>query len=84
MVIVYEILYTSLETFDAETVNTTEMTANLLDLEEFVNYNISVRAYNTERIGPYSEEVTVRTLEDGKLRMIVSYKFRMVILFLPL
>ena len=67
----YEVLYQPLETFDGaimtQTMNLTERSANLTDLEEFVDYNISVRAYTREGAGPYSEEVTVMTPEDSKL-----------------
>ncbi len=66
----YEVLYQPLETFDGtiktQIMNVTERSANLTDLKEFVNYNISVRAYTSEGVGPYSEEVTVMTPEDGK------------------
>ena len=40
--------------------------ALLTELEEYVEYNISVRAYTSVGPGPYSEEVTERTDEDGK------------------
>ena len=70
IITMYEVLYQPLETFDGaivtQTMNVTEMSANLIDLEEFVNYNISVRAYTSEGPGPYSEEVTVMTQEDSK------------------
>ncbi len=36
------------------------------NLEEFVNYTISIRAYTSEGVGPYSEEVTLMTPEDSK------------------
>ncbi len=52
----------------------TEMSALLTDLEEFINYTISVRAYTSEGAGPYSSErVTVMTPEDGKgIKMMVN------------
>ncbi len=66
----YEVLYQPLETFDGaimtQTMNVTERSANLTDLEEFVNYTLSVRAYTSEGAGPYSEEMTVMTPEDSK------------------
>ena len=65
----YEVLYEPLETFGGAimsmTVNTTNTSTTLSGLEEFVMYNISVRAYTSEGPGPYSEEITRRTLEDG-------------------
>ena len=70
LITMYEVLYVPLETFEGTitsvTVNTTNTSTTLSGLEEFVEYNISVRAYTSEGPGPYSEEITVMTLEDGK------------------
>ena len=70
IITMYEVLYQPLKTFDGaimtQTMNVIKMSADLIDLEELVNYNISVRAYTSEGAGPYSEEVTVMTPEDGK------------------
>ena len=70
IITMYEVLYQPLETFDGvimtQTINVTVMSANLTDLEEFVNYTISVRAYTTVGAGNYNEEVTVMTPEDSK------------------
>ncbi len=41
------------------------LTINLSNLEEFVEYNISVRAYTSIGSGPYSVWTVRRTLEDG-------------------
>ena len=72
LITMYEVLYVPLETFEGTitsmTVNTTNTSTTLSGLEEFVMYNISVRAYTSEGPGPYSEEVTEMTLEDGKLQ----------------
>ena len=38
----------------------------LLNLQEFVNYSISVRAYTSIGEGPYSTPIFVLTLEDGE------------------
>ena len=46
--------------------NTTNTSLQLSQLEEFVEYNISVRAYTSVGPGPYSEEITERTDEDGE------------------
>ena len=46
---------------------TTNLSMLLTGLEEFVNYNISVRAYTSVGPGPYSDPVTERTLEDGNV-----------------
>ena len=48
------------------TINTPDQSANITGLEEYVEYNISVRAYTSEGPGPYSDPVTERTQEDGK------------------
>ena len=75
---VYEVQYDPLETFDGqistETTNTSLMCTVLAGLEEYVEYNISVRAYTSEGPGPYSNPVTERTDTDSKeeLGMILS------------
>ena len=68
----YEILYEPLETFGgqitSDTVNTSDgsvLMMVLTGLEEYVEYNISVRAYTSAGPGPYSDPVTNTTLEDG-------------------
>ena len=67
----YEVLYEPLETFGGAiqmmtvNVSVSEMSVVLVNLQEFVNYNISVRAYTSVGEGPYSDEMTVRTEEDG-------------------
>ena len=66
----YEVQYDPLQTFDGqiytETTNTSLMCTNLTGLEEYVEYNISVRAYTSEGPGPYSDPVTERTDTDSK------------------
>ena len=47
------------------TVNTTNLSTVIADLQEYVEYNIIVRAYTTVGPGPFSEPVTARTFEDG-------------------
>ena len=70
LITVYEVLYEPLETFEgfitSDSINTTDMMLLLTDLQEFVAYSISVRAYTSEGPGPYSEEITEMTLENGK------------------
>ena len=65
----YEILLEALD-FSAEiptdTITTTNLSIVIMDLEEFINYNISVRAITNVGPGPYSDPVTERTQEDGK------------------
>ena len=66
----YEVLYDPMETFDGvlapQTVNTTELFAYLTGLQQNVDYIVSVRAYTSIGSGPYSEEISARTLEDSK------------------
>ena len=47
--------------------NTTNLSILVTGLEEYVNYNISVRAYTSVGPGPYSGPVTERTFEDGNV-----------------
>ena len=71
IIIIYEVMYQPLETFNGniatKTINLTNMSVLLADLQEFVNYNISVRAYTSVGAGPYSDEIIVMTPQDGKL-----------------
>ena len=70
LITVFEVLYVPLETFsdqiEANASITSELSLTLEGLQEFVMYDISVRAYTSEGPGPYSEEITVITAEDGK------------------
>ena len=72
----YEVLYEPQETFGGAigplTSTSTAMSLLLTGLEEFVNYNISVRAYTSVGAGPYSEDITEMTSEDGEFCLIVS------------
>ena len=66
----YEVMYTPLETFggtlqsNTTTVSEPALSVVLIGLEEYVNYTISVRAYTSVGMGPYSEDVTILT-EEG-------------------
>ena len=75
VITMYEVEFVPLETFDGQiatnSVNISDLNATLTDLEEYVEYNISVRAYTSEGPGPYSDPVTNRTLEDSKREMFV-------------
>ena len=68
----YEVMYEPLETFDGNistlTVNVSgsDLSTLLMELQEFVDYSISVRAYTIIGPGPYSDEEMARTNEDGK------------------
>ena len=66
----YEILLEPLETFDGQLLpwqmNTSDLNILLSDLEEFVGYNISVRAFTSAGPWPYSDDVFAITMEDSK------------------
>ena len=70
----YQVLYQPLETFGGAigplTVNVTELTADLTDLEEYVNYTFSVRAYTSAGEGPYSDGVVELTDEDSEFQTV--------------
>ena len=68
IIISYEIQFEPLFTsvLMADTINTTNLSAVITGLQEYVEYNISVRAYTIIGPGPYSDPVTERTLEDRK------------------
>ena len=65
----YEVMYEPLMTFGGLittlTVNTTNLSITLMDLEEYVEYSISVRAYTSVGSGPYSVGIVNMTFEDG-------------------
>jgi hypothetical protein len=73
IITMYEVLYQPLETFSGaigpltRNVSGMAMLLVLMDLQEFVSYNISVKAYTSIGDGPYSESFTDMTLEDCKL-----------------
>ena len=70
VITVYEVMYTPLEDFGGaimtRTTNVTDLSLLLMDLEEYVNYTISIRAFTSAGAGNYSDPVTVLTNEDGK------------------
>ena len=41
------------------------MEVDLISLEEYVEYDVTVKAHTVIGAGPYSTAVTSRTLEDG-------------------
>ena len=66
----YEVMYTPNEDFGGaigtRTTNVTELSVLLMDLEENVNYSISVLAYTSVGPGPKSVPVIILTNEDGR------------------
>ena len=79
VITMYKVLYQPQETFGGAigplTVNVAELTVDLTDLEEYVNYNISVRAYTSAGEGPYSDGVVELTFEDSKWSYICTSCF---------
>ena len=73
----YVVQYIPLETFGDTTgtkmVNTYDLFYLLDNLEEYVNYNITVRAYTSAGPGPYSDSITNQTLQDSKFLYFKSY-----------
>ena len=72
----YEVQYEPLqfmESLDTMFSNTTDMAVNLTNLQEYVQYNISVRAYTSVGFGPFSTEITERTFEDGRCLYMHGY-----------
>ena len=66
----YEVMYEPLMTFgvlNTTTIRTMNLFTVLYELEEYVEYNISVRAYTNDGAGPYSVGIVRRTFEDGEL-----------------
>ena len=68
IIITYEILFEQLETFGdlivEEQYNSTDLSLVITDLQPFVNYSISVRAYTIVGPGNYSSAIIRMT--DGK------------------
>ena len=71
VITMYEVLYGPLETFNGtigpltETVQAPNLATTLTELQEFVTYNIRVRAVTNGGNGVYSEAVEAMTPEDG-------------------
>ena len=68
----YEVLYTPQESFEGQigpqtrAVVAPNTTVVLTDLQEYVFYDVSVRASTSAGSSEYSEPTLARTLEDGK------------------
>ena len=77
LIIAYEVEYVpvmdfgGLITADMINVAGTDLSVILTDLQEYVVYNISVRAYTMVGGGPYSDDVFERTFEDSKIIIFV-------------
>ncbi len=68
----YEVFYLPLNHFsglissNSTHVSGSELSVTLLNLEEYVNYSVSVRAFASIGPGPFSEEEIELTLEAGE------------------
>ena len=71
IIIMYEVKYEPQETFEGLIgpvfITTTAMYVTLSNLQEYIAYNVSVRAYTSAGPGPFSIEVVKRTLENGEM-----------------
>ena len=73
IITVYEVVYEPLETFGGQISTrrnfTDATTFNLLlgSLEEYVEYNVTIRAYTSVGAGSFSAPITVRTNQSGML-----------------
>ena len=68
IIINYEIEFVPLQFTEIlvnDSVNTTNLFIDITGLQEYVEYDISVRAYTSVGPGPFSAAVTNRTFEDG-------------------
>ena len=70
IIILYEVQYEPLMTFGGQlmtmVMNTSNISIVLGGLQEYVEYNISIRAYTSVGRGPFSPGVNNQTFEDGK------------------
>ena len=70
VITMYEVIYTPSEDFGGaigtRTTNVTGLSVLLMDLEENVNYSISLLAYSSAGSGPNSVPVIILTYEDGR------------------
>ena len=69
IITMYEVMYEPLMTFGGQLQTSTSIANNtsviLPELQEYVNYSISVRAYTSVGPSNYSEQVIAGTSEDG-------------------
>jgi len=82
----YEIFYNPQENFEgaielnSTTVSGSETTGTINDLEESVTYLISVRAYTPSGPGPISDGISVATLEDGEIILLLLLFYCLMVL----
>ena len=72
----YEVQFLPHREFEGYQLNgsviTDDLSIVLADLQEFVEYDISVRAYTSAGAGPYSEPISIRTMDDGERDMYIE------------
>ena len=76
IIITYEIEFVPLqftEILVTGSINTTNLFIDITGLQEYVEYDIRVRAYTSVGPGPFSVAVTNRTFEDGKGTVIYAH-----------
>ena len=70
VITMYEVMYTPSQDFGGaigtRTTNVTELSVLLMNLEENINYSISVLSYTSVGPGPNSDPLTILTNEDGR------------------
>ena len=77
IIVAFEILYIPLNTFESVLVqgmvntSASSRSVEINSLEEYVQYNVSVREYTSIGPGPFSSPVTERTLENGRVVFII-------------
>ena len=75
----YEVVYEPLETFEGQigvgmfTLNVSKLDLTIDNLEEYVQYNITVKAYTGSGNGPPSSAITARTFDTGDI-LVTSIK----------
>ena len=88
-IIAYEIMYTPEQTFNGlirtsmMNVSEFDLSVNLTELQEYVNYTVSVRAYTSVGAGLYSNEVTILTPEDGNYIMYLPCLYHLTMYICP-
>ncbi len=72
ILIAFEVLYVPLNISAENTVNVSSNNRSIMltHLQEYAEYNISIRAFTSVGAGPFSTIVTGRTSEDGKMILI--------------
>ncbi len=87
VIVAYEVLYVPLNQFNGVlvqgvvSVSASNRSTVLRGLEEYVQYNITVRARTSVGPGSYSTPITERTLQDGRV-VFVNFFWSLILIFL--